>query len=620
VELAENSRINIEGEGIFTIGENALIYGINSTDTAILVKGGEFTVGQDVVFQDLPGGIYLDIHRNAHGLPLLDLTTTYLLSHVTFHNAPLTHGGNVLHAHRCTFNSGSDSKSYLGVFKLDSCVFYESSFWANHTIPTSGIFKIPKGVGVSIVNSQFSGDGTTTAIQLSNLWSFEIKNNTISEYETGISLSGSGLTQLPSSICEIYNNEVSNCNIGMQLFNSASSFHINHIHAHNQGIKLFNNSYTLFDNSYHSENQTIENCKELGVYASENSFPTIFRYNTITYEGIIVYPNYYPLFWWDVLPPYPEKQDIRYNCWGKGFDPTNYLFPSGILGWSPDWCSKSRTPIRENDEILYQTGLDLFANEDYSNAEGTFKAMIETYPDSRFAIAAMHELFALEHYTNHAFAGLQTYFASFTAADSNLFNVADFLSTRCYVKEREWQPAIDWYENRIENPPRYQDSVFAVIDLGDIHLMMEGDTAGGGKSGGQWLYRLLDIKPKSKQQYEENKAELLATLPQIKKPRNTENGTWRTEHGTAQKGVLGECIPNPTNGNATITYQIFTEGTIEIGIYNVSGQLLKSFPQGALEKGGHEAKISLFGVSSGVYHYVLYVNGERTDAKKLVVN
>jgi hypothetical protein len=84
------------------------------------------------------------------------------------------------------------------------------------------------------------------------------------------------------------------------------------------------------------------------------------------------------------------------------------------------------------------------------------------------------------------------------------------------VKEKIWQPAIDWYENRIENPPSYQDSVFAVIDLGDIHLMMEADSINGAKSG-KANYRLEEIKPKSKQAYEENKATLLATLPQKSK-------------------------------------------------------------------------------------------------------
>jgi len=260
--------------------------------------------------------------------------------------------------------------------------------------------------------------------------------------------------------------------------------------------------------------------------------------------------------------------------------------------------------------------LDFFANEDYPNAEATFKELIETYPDSRFAIAAMHELFALEHFTNQNFYQLNSYFASFTPADSNLFNVAEFLATRCHVKEKNWQPAIDWYENRIENPPSYQDSIFAVIDLGDIHLMMEGDTLGTrGKPA--YYYRLAEIKPKSKQEYETNKATLLATLPQIPNPKPE---TPNPKPETSKTGALGQCIPNPTNGNATIFYELYTEGIVEIQIYNAMGQLVKTLPQGTLKRGTYQAKISLAGVPAGVYHYTLLINGERTDGKKVVVN
>jgi hypothetical protein len=98
---------------------------------------------------------------------------------------------------------------------------------------------------------------------------------------------------------------------------------------------------------------------------------------------------------------------------------------------------------------------------------------------------------ALQIFTSQDYLTLQAYYASFTPADTNLFDVADFLSTRCYVKERFWQPAVDWYEERIENPLSYQDSVFAVIDLGEIHLLMEGDTLGGGTKSGGVYCRLI---------------------------------------------------------------------------------------------------------------------------------
>ena len=307
--------------------------------------------------------------------------------------------------------------------------------------------------------------------------------------------------------------------------------------------------------------------------------------------------------------------DITYNCWGKNFKETYHLYPTYAFIWSPDWkCEgKSGTPTRGDDEILYLAGLDYFSAEDYPTAEATFKEVIETYPESHFAIAALHELFALEHYTNQDFYNLYSYYMLFSPADSNLFHTADFLATRCHVKERNWQPAVDWYENRIENPPSYQDSIFAVIDLGALHLMIEQDTASGTK-GSYCSYRLAEVKPASKQVYETHKTALLATLPQIKKPQ-----TDKPQNQGLQKGALGECIPNPTNGNATISYEIYTDGIVEIKVFNAMGQLVKSFPQGTLKQGNYQAKITLSDLPAGLYHYTLLVNGEKTDARKLVV-
>jgi hypothetical protein len=182
------------------------------------------------------------------------------------------------------------------------------------------------------------------------------------------------------------------------------------------------------------------------------------------------------------------------------------------------------------------------------------------------------------------------------------------------VKERFWQPAVDWYEYRIENPPSYQDSVFAVIDLGDIHLMMAGDTINT-KGHTATHYKLANIKPKSKQEFEQNKTTLLATLPQIK---NTHSSPLIPH--SSKKGALAQNTPNPANGTTTISYELYTEGTVELRIYNVMGQLLQTLPQGTLAEGKYQVTVLLTGMPNGIYSYALFVNGERTDAKKMVVN
>jgi tetratricopeptide (TPR) repeat protein len=561
------------------------------------------------------------MHRE--GLPLYDPTKRYDdLNEVIFNNTTLTHRGAKLNVFKCTFNPGSNVKSEIGIFKIYRATFNEITFFADHTIPTGNKI-MPPATSIAVGFTQFNGNSSNTAVQLINTPSFEIYNNAILEYETGVSLIGSGNSVVILSSNGMQGNKILNCYTGIELFNSVSLFHSNYVFDNVRGINLFNNSYTTFDNTS-QPNQVIQNCESIELYASGNSFPTIFRYNQIIDDANLGNTYNDPLIYWDVaLQSLNTVQDISLNCWGADFDPEEDLFPYEALIWDPVWqCggkSGSPMPTSGQDETLYQTGLTYFAEEDYINAEATFKNLVEIYPQSRFAKAVLHELFALEHFTNYDFATLHHYFASISPEHTAIFNTADFLATRCHVKERNWQPAVNWYENRIENPPSYQDSVFAVIDLGEIHLMMEADTMDGAKSGAVH-YRLTNIKPKSKQEHETNRTMLLATLPQIKKPQTESPHTPNLRPHPNKKGALGQNIPNPANGVTTINYEIYTEGTVEIRIYNLTGQLIKNLPQGTLAEGKHQTKITVSGMSVGMYHYALFVNGERVDAKKLVVN
>ena len=616
LKFLEAGKLTVDENGSMVIGDGALVYGVNSQiDTVIHIKGGDFIVGEDVVFQDLPGGILL-VGRKAGSLP-----PNYNLRKITFNNTPLTYRRNTLEISSCIFNQASNIKTSLSRTKIDSCSFNESSFLLEYALnPSTGDDYYAYQ---TFHNCSFTGNGTNIAMKFHNTQFVDIFNNTIIGYETAISLHDCGLTLVDLRDPRfIGNNNIANCGTGIELYNSVAHFRNNHIHNNTHGVKLFNNSYTVFYWDP-SEPNIIQNCDSIELYASANSFPTYFKYNIISDASNQGNPSDIPLFWWDVEPPYPNDQDVKYNCWGNNFDPQYHLYPS-LLDWNPVWdCTgKSGAPPRGNDEELYLAGLDYFANEDYTNAETTFKELIQNYPVSRFAIAALHELFALEHFTNNDFYSLNSFYATITPSDSNLFNTADFLATRCLVKERDWQPAVDWYEERITNPPSYQDSVFAVIDLGDIHLMMESDTMNGGKSAHYCHYSLPNIKPKSRMQYEENKTSLLATLPQIKNPKNDKNTPSNDKYIPLndKKGSLGECVPNPTNGNATISYEIFTGGVVEIQLFNSIGQMVKSLPQGKLSNGNYKATISVVGMPVGVYHYTLVVNGERVDSKRVVVN
>jgi tetratricopeptide (TPR) repeat protein len=617
-----NGKLIIEEESSLVIGNNVQIIGINNNATDVIhVIGGGFSVGENVVFQNLSGGILLENIFTAQGIPYYDETITHTFENVTFIHTPFTHSGSKLNLWNCTFNQGSDVKTSSSASYVNSCTFNQSTFTSDQTFTPIQLLKAL----TAVTYCQFIGNYSKPAIQLLNSKTFFIHDNTISGAITGVSLTGSGCSVSeffhPSIASIISENNIFFCGTGIELFNSIANISGNNVSFNQFGVRLFNNSNTTFGNK--KPVLPIQNIKDnysFELFASSNSFPAVFRYNQIIDEVNLGNTYNDPLVYWDIVvnPGDDMKmKDVNYNSWGQNFDKQEDLYPPQLFLCDTIWDELIIvTPFRCVDETLFQTGLDYFTDEDYPNAETTFKELIENHPESLFSIAAMHELFSVEQFLDNDFNKLNSYYTSLASSDSTLFETAEFLATRCNVKERNWQPAINWYEERIENPPSYQDSVFAVIDLGDIHLMMEGDTIGGTRGKSVCHYHLAEIKPQSKKKYEENKATLLATLPQVKKSQIS-----YPISQTYKKGSLVQCIPNPvTKGSAIISYEVYTEGSIEIKIYNSLGQFVRSFPQGTLVQGNYQAKVSFAGTPAGLYHYTLLINGEKTDAKKLVVS
>ena len=620
----QKGKLIVEKNGNMTIQDNAQINGILcENDTVIIhVKGGGFTVGNNVLFNNLKG-ILLE-NLNTQGQSHYDDYKQYNFRDVTFDNTQLIHSGTQLNISNCTFNPGSHVRTYVSTSNIDSCTFNQTTFKSNDAIKT----KVWQHVVVS--NCHFIGShNNEEALQINSARILEIHNNTITGYGIGVNLNSSGATTAYYYGCKtvsaIHHNKISNCITGIELYNSIVNICANEIFNNNVGVKLFNNSSTSLGRlDFPTPNpQIIRDNDSYELYASSSSFPTIFRFNQIIDEDNLGNEFDDPMIYWDldIRGRFPEQmlRDVKYNCWGNNFNSREDFYPFKFFVYNPIWqCGKSISKTLDADEMLLQTGLDFFADLDFINAEIVFKDIIENHPQSNFAIAAMYELFSLEQFLNNNFYGLHDYFISFSPLDSNLFDVADFLTTRCNVKSKNWQPAVDWYEYRIENPPSYQDSVFAIIDLGAIHLMMEADTLNGAKGRPYCSYRLKDVKPKSKQHFEDTRIKLLATLPQIQKSQTDKPQT--TYYDTNKKGSLGQCVPNPTTGNATIIFEIYTEGLAEIKIYNALGQLLQSSSQGKLQQGRHQAKIDVSGMPAGLYHYSLFINGEQTDAKKMIMN
>ncbi|MCD4817789.1 MAG: T9SS type A sorting domain-containing protein [Candidatus Cloacimonetes bacterium] len=82
--------------------------------------------------------------------------------------------------------------------------------------------------------------------------------------------------------------------------------------------------------------------------------------------------------------------------------------------------------------------------------------------------------------------------------------------------------------------------------------------------------------------------------------------------------------PNPFNPSTTISFSISAKSNIELSIYNVKGQKVKSLVNESFKKGNHS--VIWYGVdesgksvSSGIYFYILNANGKIEKVKKCLL-
>ena len=86
------------------------------------------------------------------------------------------------------------------------------------------------------------------------------------------------------------------------------------------------------------------------------------------------------------------------------------------------------------------------------------------------------------------------------------------------------------------------------------------------------------------------------------------------------KCIISQNYPNPFNPSTTITYQLQKSWMVNISIYNVAGQLVKTLVNKWQNAGRHsiEWKASQNSTSSGIYFYRI-VAGEYSEGKKCVL-
>jgi hypothetical protein len=545
------------------------------------------------------------------GLYLNNDNLNIIMNKVTFTKANLHNYCNSFTITNSFFSDCFGIDSHAGDIEINNTHFFHA--WVSLGNQSESPFT------ASISNCSFSDNGFVgyghCGINIWNYDEFLIEGNSISGYYNGIQLMQAGEGNVTNQT--ITENEISDCsNAGIVAYNSVTSINNNNVHDNYYGLRLLNNcNIKLSGNSSavtYSETQELRDNTSYELYSVKKSFPWYFRYNAIIDEDNIGNPSDPLIYYDDEEPTDQSLLDVRYNCWGENFDPSQDFYPINWYLYNPIWCpgdggQSSTSP----DESLYLSGISQFEANNYANARNLFQSLVQDYPESKFAQAAMKELFRLEQFADDNYFELKQYYLNNDSiqADSVLLELGNFLANRCNIKIESWSDAIAWYENNILNPESIEDSIFAIIDLGYTYLLMP---SAGYKSS--YTGSLTQYKPKSEASFCMYRDYLLSLLPFFYNNNANENSAVQHKYGK-----LLYNIPNPFSSRTKIWFTLSIETDIIITIQDVLGREIRRIDGMAFKEGTWNIEFSAEGFQPGIYCYSLVIKGKTVDSKRMII-
>lgn len=352
--------------------------------------------------------------------------------------------------------------------KIEGSNFYKSSAWLLGSEQDSYFVKVN--------NCTFDGIcpflNWNIPLNIHYFGSFDISDNILQSNDYGISMNYTGWGD---SIHQITDNEIFNQNKrGLVFYLSRANISGNNIHNNGWSGLAFNNNCNLIlegNRNALSVNQTqrIMDNDRYELYTDESSFPVIMSWNAIIDSDNSIYELIY------CVNSTGATKDVRYNYWNGNFDPHVDFYPPNEYIYQPVFNLGDKEEELDEATSMYLNGRELITQKKYILAKAEFRNLIRLYPDSKFASAALKELFVVEKSSTNNYIFLKHYYTTDDIVQGNteLKKIGEFFANRCDVKMGNWVNAINWYENIIQNPTSESDSIYAIIDLGFVYLLKE---------------------------------------------------------------------------------------------------------------------------------------------------
>jgi hypothetical protein len=87
--------------------------------------------------------------------------------------------------------------------------------------------------------------------------------------------------------------------------------------------------------------------------------------------------------------------------------------------------------------------------------------------------------------------------------------------------------------------------------------------------------------------------------------------------------ILKENYPNPFTDQTTISYQLDSEASVSLVVYNTIGQVILQADEGVKQAGQHSfilnaSKIKQSQFNEGLYFYSIEIDGQRVETRKML--
>ncbi len=598
------SDVIVSNNSTLIVNDNTLVHILNDSQLTI-EENASLNIGRNIVFEGDSINDYGIIALNSIG------TTNFNETHFQYCNLNSTNG-----------NLTISNSNFIG------CNLHSQDGFLH------------------IVDSEFDGEnsGYSSGIWCYNNSEVVFDNIIVENYHQGIRLNYQDVFNVSNSISRnndtqcfsvfnsrnrhntIYNSQFYGSSaVGLLSYGSSVKVTSCNISQNGRGVFLMNRS-----------NVTIEKKPEthswyLDSVIANNSWEEILFYDDCRLHladnrNKIMDNNYTPGTSDEFLincPNLMRERDFSYNFWGYTdmynnaiLPPDNRFFPEGAYHLSPVYDPGiPREDGKPDDQILYETAVIEAENGNTVQAEIMLKDLIAQYPESDYKRSSASYLLSIQE---EDFQALKAYFNDEPNlhSDDLIELYTAYLQTYCDIQSENYQEAIDWLESIITNPPSLVDSVYAVIDLGDIYLQMEGN--GRGAVG---IYP--NFIPRSKEDFEETIEDLFALLSEEYHYEN-EPEEEPSNYSLPTCATLNANYPNPFNPETTILFSIPIDSKVNLSVYNIKGQKIRNLVNNKIDKGNHS--VVWYGddelgnsVSSGVYFYKLNVNGESKQIRKCIL-